>query len=69
MYNFDPYNVLLAIATNIPVLLMTGSRLTNIIWDNIIIVVLTMCDLTLWSISQKPKQTQRECTHSLHDEV
>ncbi len=23
MYNFDPYNVLLAIATNIPVLLMT----------------------------------------------
>ncbi len=24
MYNFDPYNVLLAIATNIPVLLMTG---------------------------------------------
>ncbi len=24
MYNFDSYNVLLAIATNIPVLLMTG---------------------------------------------
>ncbi len=24
MYKFDPYNVLLAIATNIPVLLMTG---------------------------------------------
>ncbi len=24
MYNFDPYNVSLAIATNIPVLLMTG---------------------------------------------
>ncbi len=24
MYNFDPYNVFLAIATNIPVLLMTG---------------------------------------------
>ncbi len=23
MYNFDPYNVLLVIATNIPVLLMT----------------------------------------------
>ncbi len=23
-YNFDPYNVLLAFATNIPVLLMTG---------------------------------------------
>ncbi len=28
MYNFDPYNVLLAISTNIPVLLMTaGSQL------------------------------------------
>ncbi len=24
MYNFDPYNVFLAIATNIPVLLKTG---------------------------------------------
>ncbi len=24
MYNFDPYNVLLAIATNIPLLLMTA---------------------------------------------
>ncbi len=24
MYNFDPYNVLLAITTNIPVLLMTA---------------------------------------------
>ncbi len=24
MYNFDPYNVLLVIATNIPVLLMTA---------------------------------------------
>ncbi len=24
MYNFDPYNVFLAIATNIPVLLMTA---------------------------------------------
>ncbi len=24
LYNFDPYNVFLAIATNMPVLLMTG---------------------------------------------
>ncbi len=24
MYNFDPYNILLSIATNIPVLLMTA---------------------------------------------
>ncbi len=27
MYNFDPYNVLLSIATNTPVLLMTASVL------------------------------------------
>ncbi len=27
MYNFDPYNVLLAIASNIPVLFMTASVL------------------------------------------
>ncbi len=26
-YNFDPYNILFAIATNIPVLLMTASVL------------------------------------------
>ncbi len=30
MYNFDPYNVLLSFATNIAVLLMTASVLTNI---------------------------------------
>ncbi len=29
MYNFEPYNVLLAIATNIPVLLMTASVLQS----------------------------------------
>ncbi len=29
MYNFDPYNVLLVIATNIPVLLMTASVLAG----------------------------------------
>ncbi len=32
MYNFDPYNVLLAIATNIPVLLMTAFVLQGHIW-------------------------------------
>ncbi len=32
MYNFDPYNVLLAIATNIPVLLMTAFVLQAHIW-------------------------------------
>ncbi len=33
MYNFDPYNVLLAIATNIPVLLMTAFVLQGHIYD------------------------------------
>ncbi len=33
MYNFDPYNVLLAIATNIPVLLMTAFVLQGHIFD------------------------------------
>ncbi len=35
MYNFDPYNVLLAIATNIAVLLMTASVLQG----HIIIII------------------------------
>ncbi len=34
MYNFDPYNVLLAIATNIPVLLMTAFVLQGHIYGN-----------------------------------
>ncbi len=34
MYNFDPYNVLLSIATNIPVLLMTAFVLQGHISDN-----------------------------------
>ncbi len=33
MYNFDPYNVLLSIATNIPVLLMTAFVLQGHICD------------------------------------
>ncbi len=33
MYNFDPYNVLLSIATNIPVLLMTAFVLQGHILD------------------------------------
>ncbi len=32
MDNFDPYNVFLAIATNIPVLLMTAFVLQGHIW-------------------------------------
>ncbi len=31
-YNFEPYNVLLSIATNIPVLLMTASVLQGHIY-------------------------------------
>ncbi len=34
MVNFDPYNVLLAIATNIPVLLMTGFVVTETTTNN-----------------------------------
>ncbi len=33
MDNFDPYNVLLAIATNIPVLLMTAFVLQGHVYD------------------------------------
>ncbi len=33
MYNFDPYNVLLSIATNIPVLLMTAFVLQGHIFN------------------------------------
>ncbi len=35
MYNFDPYNVLLSIATNIPVLLMTAFVLQGHISVNV----------------------------------
>ncbi len=35
MYNFDPYNVLLAIAANIAVLLMTGFVLQGHIFDRL----------------------------------
>ncbi len=34
MYNFDPYNVLLAIATNIAVLLMTAFVLQGHIYES-----------------------------------
>ncbi len=33
MYNFEPYNVLLVITTNIPVLLMTAFVLQRHIYD------------------------------------
>ncbi len=38
LYNFDPYNVLLAIATNIPVLLMTGFEVQGHIKSSQIII-------------------------------
>ncbi len=39
MDNFDPYNVLLVIATNIPVLLMTGFVLQGHIWSVLLVWV------------------------------
>ncbi len=39
MYNFDPYNVLLSIATNIPVLLMTAFVLQGHIYCYIYIYI------------------------------
>ncbi len=38
IYNFDPYNVLLAIATNIPVLLVTGFVLQGHIYSMLYVV-------------------------------
>ncbi len=38
MDNFDPYNVLLAIATNIPVLLMTGFVLQGHIYERTMVL-------------------------------
>ncbi len=40
MYNFDSYNVLLSIATNIPVLLMTAFVLQGHIYENVFVVYL-----------------------------
>ncbi len=36
-----------------------------IVCDIIVIVVLTMCNLTISSILQKPNKTPTECTHTL----
>ncbi len=43
MYNFDSYNVLLAIATNIPVLLMTAFVLQGHIYFNTVTGVNCVC--------------------------
>ncbi len=49
--NFDPYNVLLAIATNIPVLLMTGFVVQGHIW----IIILTYGVILVTVFSYKPR--------------
>ncbi len=42
MYNIDPYNVLLAIATNISVLLMTACVLQGHIYDSILYEIIAV---------------------------
>ncbi len=54
MDNFDPYNVFLAIATNIPQRLKTVlcSRVTNVSWaanQHIIMISEGSCDTENWS--------------------
>ncbi len=46
----------------------SGVAVRYIYRDNIVIVVLTMCNLTLSSILQKPNKTPLECTRTL-DEI
>ncbi len=43
MYNFEPYNVLLSIATNIAVLLMTASVLQGHRYDSFTDLCLMFC--------------------------
>ncbi len=53
MYNFEPYNVLLAIATNIPVLLMTVKKikkLYNQLNINMCHVSVEMCIIFHWCL-------------------
>ncbi len=59
MYNFDPYNVLLAIATNIPVLLMTAFVLQghiyifNICFINSVILIIKLYATYMCNISEQ----------------
>ncbi len=46
-------------------LTFTWGCVIYIVNDNIIIVVLTMCNLTISSILQKPNSYVTECTHTL----
>ncbi len=43
MYNFQPYNVLLSIATNIPVLLMTHMFIICIHGSDLFIFLVSAC--------------------------
>ncbi len=56
MYNFDSYNVLLVIATNIAVLLMTASVLQrHHIWENSVLrkrCIKCVRSFILWAASQ-----------------
>ncbi len=58
MYNFDPYNVLLVIATNIPVLLMTASVLQINKWLNNLILLFSRL---LKFILNKSEHISRHC--------
>ncbi len=61
MYNFDPFNVLLAIATNIPVLLMTVSHITSKIQFSVFVFVRKMLrpGFILIQLSKKSLTTLR----------
>ncbi len=48
MYNFDLYNVLLAIATNIPVLLMTGFVVQGHKWHFFKLITILTKNKVVW---------------------
>ncbi len=63
MYNFDPCNLLLSIATNIPVLLMTafvlqGHKYENTKKWNIIHAPLSVINCSVLTQTQSPAYTQ-----------
>ncbi len=65
MDNFDPYNVLLAIATNIPVLLMTAFVLQGHILESLLVSCmfsLLICPLIPSDFPQQgPKEAEAVC--------
>ncbi len=56
--NFDPHNVLLAIATNIPVLLMTGFVLQGHMWN-------WLCDKILKICYKSFSMSKQFCGHNI----